>query len=44
VIHITTLERTPAILVVDQVPRGTGTSFMWDDHGHIAPTPRDPGR
>jgi S1-C subfamily serine protease len=37
VVHITTLERAASLFSTDatQVPRGTGTGFMWDDHGHI---------
>jgi len=37
VVHITTLERAASFFSVDvtQVPRGTGTGFMWDDRGHI---------
>ncbi|HOX67467.1 MAG TPA: 2-alkenal reductase, partial [Burkholderiaceae bacterium] len=37
VVHITTLERAASLFSIDatQVPRGTGTGFMWDDHGHI---------
>jgi S1-C subfamily serine protease len=37
VVHITTLEtqRDLMSLNVTQVPRGTGTGFVWDDKGHI---------
>ena len=37
VVHITTLERAASLFSTDvsQVPRGTGTGFMWDEHGHI---------
>lgn len=37
VVHITTLERAASLFSIDatQVPRGTGTGFMWDDRGHI---------
>jgi S1-C subfamily serine protease len=37
VVHITTLERAASLFSTDvsQVPRGTGTGFMWDDRGHI---------
>jgi S1-C subfamily serine protease len=37
VVHITTigLERNFFSLDVMQVPRGTGTGFMWDEKGHI---------
>jgi S1-C subfamily serine protease len=37
VVHITTisLERNFFSLDVMQVPRGTGTGFMWDENGHI---------
>jgi len=37
VVHITTLEtqRDLFSLNVQQVPRGTGTGFIWDDRGHI---------
>ena len=37
VVHITTLEtqRDLFSLNVQQVPRGTGTGFVWDDRGHI---------
>ena len=37
VVHITTLEtqRDLFSLNVQQVPRGTGTGFMWDERGHI---------
>lgn len=37
VVHITTLEtqRDFFSLNVQQVPRGTGTGFIWDDRGHI---------
>jgi len=36
-VHITTLEvqRDFFSLNVQQVPRGTGTGFIWDDRGHI---------
>jgi S1-C subfamily serine protease len=37
VVHITTLaaQRDLFSLRVQQVPRGTGTGFVWDDSGHI---------
>jgi len=37
VVHITTLEtqRDLFSMNVAQVPRGTGTGFVWDDKGHI---------
>ncbi|MFN9507142.1 MAG: S1C family serine protease [Rubrivivax sp.] len=37
VVHITTLEsqRDFFSMNVQQVPRGTGTGFVWDDRGHI---------
>ncbi len=37
VVHITTLEtqRDLFSMNVSQVPRGTGTGFVWDDRGHI---------
>ncbi len=37
VVHITTLEtqRDMFSMNVMQVPRGTGTGFVWDDKGHI---------
>jgi S1-C subfamily serine protease len=37
VVHITTLasQREMFTLNVQQVPRGTGTGFVWDDDGHI---------
>ena len=37
VVHITTLavQRDLFSLNVQQVPRGTGTGFAWDDRGHI---------
>ncbi len=37
VVHITTLEtqRDMFSMNVMQVPRGTGTGFVWDDMGHI---------
>jgi S1-C subfamily serine protease len=37
VVHITTLEsqRDFFSVNVQQVPRGTGTGFVWDDNGHI---------
>ena len=37
VVHITTLEaqRDFYSLNVQQVPRGTGTGFVWDERGHI---------
>lgn len=37
VVHITTLEtqRDFFSLNVQQVPRGTGTGFLWDERGHI---------
>ena len=37
VVHITTLAARRSFFSADitQVPRGTGTGFMWDDAGHI---------
>jgi S1-C subfamily serine protease len=37
VVHITTMEmgRDMFSLNVTQVPRGTGTGFIWDDQGHV---------
>ena len=37
VVHITTLEtqRDFFSINVQQVPRGTGTGFAWDEHGHV---------
>jgi S1-C subfamily serine protease len=37
VVHITTLELARSFLSLDvmQVPRGTGTGFVWDDRGHV---------
>jgi len=37
VVHITTLtnQREMFSATVQQVPRGTGTGFVWDDNGHI---------
>jgi S1-C subfamily serine protease len=37
VVHITTLaaQRDMFSMNVQQVPRGTGTGFVWDEHGHI---------
>jgi S1-C subfamily serine protease len=37
VVHITTLaaQRDMFSMNVQQVPRGTGTGFVWDDSGHI---------
>jgi S1-C subfamily serine protease len=37
VVHITTLQaqRDLFSLKVQQVPRGTGTGFAWDEHGHV---------
>jgi S1-C subfamily serine protease len=37
VVHITTLETQRGLFPTDvmQVPRGTGTGFMWDERGHI---------
>ncbi|MBU6258260.1 MAG: trypsin-like peptidase domain-containing protein [Burkholderiales bacterium] len=37
VVHITSLARQRNLfsLNVQQVPRGTGTGFIWDDRGHI---------
>jgi S1-C subfamily serine protease len=36
-VHITTLETARSFLSLDvmQVPRGTGTGFIWDDRGHV---------
>jgi len=37
VVHITTLETQQDLFSMNlqQVPRGTGTGFAWDEHGHI---------
>ena len=37
VVHITTLELARSFLSLDvmQIPRGTGSGFIWDDRGHI---------
>jgi len=37
VVHITTLEVARSFLSLDvtQVPRGTGTGFIWDDRGNV---------
>src|SRR5690606_30699948 len=37
VVHITTLALQRGFFSLDvlQVPRGTGSGFMWDEHGHI---------
>ena len=37
VVHITTLEVGRELFSTDvtQIPRGTGTGFMWDERGHI---------
>ena len=37
VVHITTLETQRDFFStnVQQVPRGTGTGFAWDEHGHV---------
>ncbi|OGA09625.1 MAG: 2-alkenal reductase [Betaproteobacteria bacterium RIFCSPLOWO2_02_64_14] len=37
VVHITTLETARSFLSLDvmQVPRGTGTGFIWDDRGNV---------
>ncbi|MBI5258474.1 MAG: trypsin-like peptidase domain-containing protein [Burkholderiales bacterium] len=37
VVHITTLEMSRDFFsrAVQQVPRGTGTGFVWDNHGHV---------
>ncbi|HKA40472.1 MAG TPA: trypsin-like peptidase domain-containing protein [Burkholderiales bacterium] len=36
-VHITTLEAARSFFSLDvmQVPRGTGTGFLWDDKGHV---------
>ena len=36
-VHITTLETTRSLYSPDvmQVPKGTGTGFIWDDRGHV---------
>jgi S1-C subfamily serine protease len=36
-VHITTIASQRNLLTMDvmQVPKGTGTGFMWDDRGHI---------
>jgi S1-C subfamily serine protease len=36
-VHITTLEVTRSFFSLDvmQVPKGTGTGFIWDDQGHV---------
>jgi S1-C subfamily serine protease len=36
-VHITTLELARNFLSLDvlQVPKGTGTGFIWDEHGHV---------
>jgi S1-C subfamily serine protease len=36
-VHITTLEVTRNLFSLDvmQVPRGTGSGFIWDDRGHV---------
>ena len=37
VVYITTVERVVNLWTrnVTQVPRGTGSGFMWDEHGHV---------
>jgi len=37
VVHITTLEVGRDVFTADltQLPRGTGSGFVWDEHGHI---------
>lgn len=42
VVHITTLaaQRDLFSMNVQQVPRGTGTGFVWDDRGHIVTNDR----
>ncbi|MBC7941997.1 MAG: serine protease, partial [Chitinophagaceae bacterium] len=37
VVHITTLaaRRDMFSMNLQQVPRGTGTGFVWDDRGHV---------
>jgi S1-C subfamily serine protease len=37
VVHITTLEMARSFLSLDvmQAPKGTGTGFMWDEHGNV---------
>jgi len=37
VVHITTLKLATNLLTLDvmQVPRGTGTGFIWDEKGHV---------
>ena len=36
-VHITTLEAARSLFSLDilQVPKGTGTGFIWDDRGHV---------
>lgn len=36
-VHITTLESARSFFSLDvmQIPRGTGTGFIWDDRGHV---------
>jgi S1-C subfamily serine protease len=38
VVHITTLTVRPDVLNLDllQIPKGTGTGFVWDEQGHVA--------
>ena len=37
VVHITTLQMARSFLSLDvmQIPRGTGTGFIWDDRGNV---------
>lgn len=37
VVHITTLQTATSLFSLDalQVPRGTGTGFIWDERGHV---------
>ena len=37
VVHITTLETARSFFSLDvmQIPKGTGTGFMWDEHGNV---------
>jgi S1-C subfamily serine protease len=37
VVNVTTLQNTSSFFSLDvtQVPRGTGTGFMWDERGHV---------
>ncbi|MFN3416651.1 MAG: S1C family serine protease [Caldimonas sp.] len=37
VVHITTLQTATSLFSLDalQIPRGTGTGFIWDERGHV---------